>query len=546
MKQDDITALERSIAEITEIAAGFGLDFYPMRYEICPADIIYTFGAYGMPTRFSHWSFGKTFHKMKMQYDFGLSKIYELVINSNPCYAFLLDGNSLIQNKLIVAHVLAHCDFFKNNARFSMSNRNMVESMAATADRISNYEMEYGTEAVESFIDAVLAIQEHVDPQLIKPRHLDKQRYMELKLKEQRGEKPPKPEGPYDDLWALDESKAEVPAPESQIQVHHFPPEPEKDIMWFIQEFSEVLTDWQRDIMSMMREEMLYFWPQMETKIMNEGWASYWHQRIIREMDLTSEETIEFAKLNSSVVQPSTQSLNPYYLGLKIFEDIERRWDHPSREERERFGRLPDQGRAKIFEVRELDSDTSFIRNYMTKQLTEDLDLYVFEKRGLNGKSRTNRGRTFGISLYFRALTAVPLILSSRMPTTCAQASLCSSTVMKGLSLTSNTWSVPSLTCTGYGDVPFIWKPRWRINRSGFPMTEKSIIASLCNRRRTGCEAEPGWYNAKKAALQGAAFCHWINACRLPTTPCYALLKCWRSGMKKSFSTSLAGSGRLK
>lgn len=108
---DEIKALERSIAEITEIASGFGLDFYPMRYEICPADIIYTFGAYGMPTRFGHWSFGKTFHKMKAQYDFGLSKIYELVINSNPCYAFLLDGNSLVQNKLIVAHVLAHCDF---------------------------------------------------------------------------------------------------------------------------------------------------------------------------------------------------------------------------------------------------------------------------------------------------------------------------------------------------------------------------------------------------------------------------------------------------
>lgn len=113
MPSEEINALERAIAEITEIATGFGLDFYPMRYEICPADIIYTFGAYGMPTRFGHWSFGKTFHKMKSQYDFGLSKIYELVINSNPCYAFLLDGNSLIQNKLIVAHVLAHCDFSK-------------------------------------------------------------------------------------------------------------------------------------------------------------------------------------------------------------------------------------------------------------------------------------------------------------------------------------------------------------------------------------------------------------------------------------------------
>ncbi|MBA9085057.1 stage V sporulation protein R [Fontibacillus solani] len=373
--------LEYAISEIMEIADSFGLDYYPMRYEICPADIIYTFGAYGMPTRFSHWSFGKMFNKMKMQYDFGLSKIYELVINSNPCYAFLLDGNSLIQNKLIVAHVLAHCDFFKNNARFSNTNRDMVESMSATAERISHYELLYGADTVEAFIDAVLAVQEHVDPQLIKPRRYDKRRQTEEKLRmaKVRG-KEPLSQSRYADLWSLDE--ASKPISKTSDSPVIFPPEPEKDIVWFVQEYSEVLEDWQRDIMSMLREEMLYFWPQMETKIMNEGWASYWHQRIIRELDLTSEETIEFAKLNASVVQPSRQSLNPYYLGLKIFEDIERRWDKPSEEERNRLGRIPDQGREKIFEVRELDSDTSFIRSYLTKDLVRDLDLYVFEKQG--------------------------------------------------------------------------------------------------------------------------------------------------------------------
>lgn len=384
MTADDMQALNYAIDEITEIAAGFGLDFYPMRYEICPADIIYTFGAYGMPTRFSHWSFGKTFHKMKMQYDFGLSKIYELVINSNPCYAFLLEGNSLIQNKLIVAHVLAHCDFFKNNARFSASNRNMVESMSATAERVMQYELEYGTQAVESFIDAVLAIQEHIDPQIVGPQTLDKQRYMELKIREQREGKPSAPPGAYDDLWALEEMKAAMrsTSPRPGIADRRFPPEPEKDIVWFIQEFSPVLEDWQRDIMTMLRDEMLYFWPQMETKIMNEGWASFWHQRILRELDLTSEETLEYAKLNASVVQPSRHSLNPYYLGVKIFEDIEKRWDSPTEEERDRFGREPGQGRAKIFEVREFDSDQSFLRNYLTKKLSEELDLYIFEKKG--------------------------------------------------------------------------------------------------------------------------------------------------------------------
>lgn len=384
MSANNMQELEYAIDEITEIAEGFGLDFYPMRYEICPAEIVYTFGAYGMPTRFSHWSFGKSFHKMKMQYDFGLSKIYELVINSNPCYAFLLEGNSLIQNKLIVAHVLAHCDFFKNNARFSNTNRNMVESMSVTAERINQYEMEYGTQAVESFIDAVLGIQEHIDPNVVKPRNLDKERYMELKQRELREAQPSKP-GRYDDLWELDNGGSAAKPSKSNLHEfanRPFPPEPEKDIIWFIQQFSPVLEDWQRDMMSMLRDEMLYFWPQIETKIMNEGWASYWHQRIIRELDLSSEETIEYAKLNSSVVQPSRYSLNPYYLGIKLFEDIEKRWDNPTKEERERYGRQPGQGRAKIFEVRELESDQSFLRNYLTKKLTEELDLYIFEKKG--------------------------------------------------------------------------------------------------------------------------------------------------------------------
>ncbi|MFF2885206.1 SpoVR family protein [Paenibacillus sp. NPDC057967] len=385
MNQDEIRELERAIDEITEIAQGFGLDFYQMRYEICPADIIYTFGAYGMPTRFSHWSFGKTFNKMKMQYDFGLSKIYELVINSNPCYAFLLEGNSLIQNKLIVAHVLAHCDFFKNNARFGVSNRNMVESMSATADRIHQYELQYGSEAVEKFIDAILAIQEHVDPTLIKPYQLDKKRYIEMSQKEQERSAGPAQPNAYEELWNLDTeavAEAKAVAEELAAEARRFPPKPEKDIIWFIEEYSPILEDWQRDILTMLRDEMLYFWPQIETKIMNEGWASYWHQRIIREMDLTSDETIEFAKLNSSVVVPSRHSLNPYYLGLKIFEDIERRWDNPTKEEQERFGRVPGKGREKIFEVREFDSDISFLRNYLTKNLVDDLDLYIFEKKG--------------------------------------------------------------------------------------------------------------------------------------------------------------------
>ena len=371
----EIKALHRAIAEITEIANGFGLDYYPMRYEICPADIIYTFGAYGMPTRFTHWSFGKQFHKMKLQYDLGLSQIYELVINSNPCYAFLLDTNSLIQNKLIVAHVLAHCDFFKNNVRFSNTRKDMVESMTATAERIANYEMIYGKDEVERFLDAVLAIQEHIDPSILRHRRpaddLDEES-VEVEIIRKT---------PYDDLWNLDRKVAEkkVKTPKGK----KIPQNQEKDLLLFILEYSRELEEWQRDILTMMREEMLYFWPQLETKIMNEGWASFWHQRILREMDLTSDETIEFATLNANVIQPSKTSINPYYLGLKIYEDIEKRYNNPT-EKMRKLGVQPNTGIEKIFEVREIESDISFIRNYLTKELIQQEDLYLFEKKGNN------------------------------------------------------------------------------------------------------------------------------------------------------------------
>lgn len=374
MNQSEKKALEYAITEITEIAKGFGLDFYPMRYEICPPEIIYTFGAYGMPTRFSHWSFGKQFHKMKLQYDFGLSKIYELVINSNPCYAFLLDSNSLVQNKLIVAHVLAHCDFFKNNIRFQNTKRDMVESMAATADRIRQYEIIHGKREVETFLDAVLAIEEHIDPSLMRPK-------LSWSIDDEDESEEIKPASTeYDELWALDGTSSQ----ENQQPVKKrkkIPPRPEKDVMLFIEHYSRELTDWQRDIMTMIREEMLYFWPQLETKIMNEGWASFWHQRIIRELDLSSDEAIEFAKLNAGVVQPSKTSINPYYLGLKVLEDIEERYNNPT-DEMKKMGTKPGSGREKLFEVREIESDISFLRNYLTKDLVMREDMYLFQKQG--------------------------------------------------------------------------------------------------------------------------------------------------------------------
>ncbi|MFB5193233.1 SpoVR family protein, partial [Alicyclobacillus fastidiosus] len=334
-----------------------------------------------VPFSFARW-FDKTFHRMKLEYDLGMSRIYELVINSDPCYAFLLDGNTLLQNKTVCAHVLAHCDFFKNNATFRYTSRDMVERMASSAERIRQYELKHGREAVEGLLDAGLALSEHVDAST--DGRNARAKVKQQQYKNRRGEYDPvfhsvdHTSTPYDDLWAIGEAAEERRPKKPMVK----PRAAQKDVMLFIIENSPVLEEWERDILSILREEMLYFWPQMETKIMNEGWATYWHLRIMRDMNLTDEEAVEFAKMHSGVVLPSRTSINPYHIGLAIWEDIEKRWDHPTQEERERDHREPGQGRAKMFEVREMENDVSFLRNYLTKQLVEDLDLYLYQKVG--------------------------------------------------------------------------------------------------------------------------------------------------------------------
>jgi stage V sporulation protein R len=371
MEDREIKDLERALEQIWEVARGFGLDPFPTRFEIVPASVMYEIGSYALPGRYSHWTFGKAYHRMKTMYDFGLSKIYEVVINTDPSYGFLLETNSPVQNKLVIAHVLGHVDFFKNNAYFSKTNRRMVESVSTHAERMGEYEFRYGRKTVEKFLDAILSIEEHIDPDFFIRRERPEDA-REPKAAAQ------KPAGRYDDLWnigAREQSFAELNTGDSPRQL----PLPEKDLVYYIMKNSPALPEWQRDAMAMIREEMEYFVPQMQTKTLNEGWASFWHSRIMRELDLPDTEMLEFAELHSGVVSPQKGQLNPYYLGYKILEDIERRWNEPTAGEREKFGRVGGEGRAKIFEVRENESDVSFLRNYLTEELCEELDLFVYE-----------------------------------------------------------------------------------------------------------------------------------------------------------------------
>lgn len=355
-----IDELTEAAGRLWDLAQEMGLRPFPTHFEIVPAAIMYEFGAYGMPGRFSHWTHGRAFQQMKTMYDYGLSRIYELVINTNPSYAYLLDVNSVLQNKFVIAHVLGHTDFFANSAHFAKTSRKMVETMNRNAERIAGYEYEHGAREVERLLDAVLALEEHVDP------YADEAEYTvaaSLRPEPKRRDAARAP-GHYDDLWGLDRAVEAETAPAPRRG-------PFPDLLLYLLTNSPVLADWERDVVGIVRDEMLYFEPQMRTKIVNEGWAVFWHLRLMRALDLTPQEWGDFANMHAGVLQPSKRSINPYYVGHGILEDINRR-----------HGGDETTVAPIMFEIRERESDVSLIRNYLTQELVDDLDLYLYDRRG--------------------------------------------------------------------------------------------------------------------------------------------------------------------
>jgi stage V sporulation protein R len=382
MNSSDRAELERWIDIIAEKAASYGLDFYPTHFEVVPDHVIYELGSYSLPARFSHWTFGRDYHRQKTMYEYGMARIYEIVFNTDPCQAFLLDSNSMLAHKFVVAHVLGHNDFFKNNVYFERTDRRMIEKVRLHASRIRKYEDEVGPLVVEEFLDAVLSLDEHFDASLTAGFN-------------RRQETDEKPDGhrtsEYEDLWDIIKAEAE----QKPLKPKKAPAEPERDLLGFLRDYAPDLAHWQRDILNMVREEMLYFIPQIRTKIINEGWASFWHERIMTDLDLTPEEHLEFRRMHAAVLSPgSRMSINPYYVGYNILRDIERRWNgepDPDFEDEnwhgETLSRPSGEGMKKIFEVRQDECDTTFLRKYLTKGLVHRLDMYTYKMQQVNGEN---------------------------------------------------------------------------------------------------------------------------------------------------------------
>lgn len=393
----DDTELEVALGNIWDIAQEHHLDPFPTHFEVAPANIIYQIGAYGIPGRFSHWTHGRSYRQSKTQYDYGLSKIYELVINSNPAQAFLLENNPPIENKFIMAHVLGHTDFFKNNYTFANTRRDMPEAVRHNAERIKSYEDTQGILAVEEFLDAALAIEQHVDPFLLERPSRDDElkQWRELTTREEKSTQ--RFDNEFDDLFEPRTGSVHQNLGKRALAL--MPPSPDLDILGFIRNHAPYLEDWQRDIVDIVRSESLYFYPQRRTKIMNEGWAAYWHKRLMREMGdrdlITDAESETWRQLHAGVVAPNPRSLNPYYLGMKMYEYLEDYRNGTLTEEETSYlrkegittypkyeGPLKDSPATPFLrDIMMHNDDQSFIRNHFNKIVADRMEMYIYEER---------------------------------------------------------------------------------------------------------------------------------------------------------------------
>lgn len=368
-----IDDLERWNDRIMNLVERFGLDPYPQEFEICDHEDMLSYMVYsGMPSHYPHWSYGKNFEKLKTLYDYGVSGLpYEMVINSNPSIAYLMRDNTLALQVLTMAHVYGHNDFFKNNFTFKSTGAfYTIESFKSHATRVRHYveDPSIGLEKVEALLDAAhaLSLQCRRNLAIKKPSPTEER---QLKLDEAT---------PAVDPFSTVHRRREQAEPD----LKKVPLFPDEDLLLFIRDHNPLLSEWEKDLLTIVHEEARYFVPQIETKIMNEGWASFWHKRILEALDLPQELHLEFIVRHTQVLRPSPGGLNPYHVGMKVWEDIEKRWNHPSAEDVEEFGPRKKSGKDKLFEVREVERDASFLRRYLTEDLMRELNLFEYKSRG--------------------------------------------------------------------------------------------------------------------------------------------------------------------
>jgi stage V sporulation protein R len=351
---------------IEALARELGMDFYPVNYDLVPSNFMVEIAVYGLPVRMRHWSFGVRYIHHLVRQHMGHSKIFEVMFPGDPCHAFMLEQNSLAENTLVTAHVLGHADFAKNNQLFTrfiaMAGSHILEQSAARANRLERALAAHGQERVEAVLDAALALETHID--VNQPLH--RERFAEF-----LAAPPEQPADHFLDRFANLPGEEAEHLPDAPPQRAPLPPRPEPDLLWFIATYAPDMEDWERDIFLAVREEAYYFHPIFSCQIMNEGWASYWHARLLREATfLPPDLYLAAIKSHSDVVRPFAcgrqlaLSLNPYHLGFSMWEHIIER-----------------HGIEHARQVCREEDDFGFIRNYLDADLAGQLDLFVYETR---------------------------------------------------------------------------------------------------------------------------------------------------------------------
>jgi stage V sporulation protein R len=388
--------LAELIPDVLKACDEHGLDPYPLCIEEFNADEIVEIAAFGgFPVRYPHFSFGQQYESLHHQYHSGLGKIYEMVVNTDPTYMYLQRNNPVVDNLTVVAHATAHSDFFKNNIMFKHTNRNMMNVMANHGQKIRKYMDMFGRKKVKDFLNASVAVSDLTDPSLCyresvlkKPKNFN---YEDKKPKDHVARI--KSDHEYMDKFLNPDSYIERQRRErdeqEKLEAAKYPVKPERDIMLFLLNHAP-LTPWQQNILSMVRDEALYFRPQGMTKVMNEGWASYWDSYIMASCNFAGDDGIfDYAKHHAGVLGGKYNMSNPYKLGNTLFRDIEDRWNKgkfgkewdncEDYEERRTWDKKLGLGREKMFEIRSHYNDVTFLNEFFTKDFCYENKFFEYE-----------------------------------------------------------------------------------------------------------------------------------------------------------------------
>lgn len=350
-------SLEEIGTRLEMLGKDLGLDYYPVHFEEVPPSFMMEIAVYGLPVRMPHWSFGVRYIYQLVQHRMGNSRLFEVVFPGNPGRAYLAKGNNSPENTLVMAHVLGHADFSKNNDLFHRSQEEVgyriVDQAASHARRIGMAIEEYGQQRVEEVLDAALALEAQIDT--FKGVRRDTSNAQD------HGEA---------GAGAFQSRFNALPGEESGRKGDDTGPvsQPENDLLWFIANNAPELSGWERDIFLAVRAESVYFYPVFACQIMNEGWACYWHARLLREADfLPQGDYLDAIKTHSDVVRPHASgsqvslSPNPYHVGFVMWEKI-----------------IEEHGLERAFDIRRQDDDFSFVRNYLTEDIAAELDLFQY------------------------------------------------------------------------------------------------------------------------------------------------------------------------